>query len=355
MAPMQRRAAAVAVLLWAVAADAATVMIPGEAHGHTAILTCGIGGIAVSQASYGGYVIPATSAVRGAVLSQAAPSIDPPPLADSRPAPLTCRNYAAAAAGGTCDNGGLSDCHCQCGAGHDNPAGAIVDVLSKVAPVCDGLKTCEFPVCWMTGAGAPADCAKPTAIALGDPCLKCKKDFEVGFDCTWGWSFLFVVVPCVGLYLGGGWALNHRSKGLGGLDALPHSEHWRGIAGLAKDGVRFAQARAGGRRGYTPVAAAAAAEQQSRSSADREDGDWEKARDRGGSSSAHEAKRSKRSKEGKKSSSKKASSSGSKGGDVKAAATSGAAPAEEPAAPPAADAAASTASGGGGRWVHVPT
>ena len=354
MAPMQRcaAAAAAAVLLGAVAADAATVMIPGEAHGHTAILTCGIGGIAVSRASYGGYVNTSHAQRRRAVLNRAAPSIDPPPLADSRPAPLACRNYAAAAAGGTCDNGGLSDCHCQCGAGHDNPAGASVDVLPKVAPVCDGLKTCEFPVCWMTGAGAPTDCAKPTAIALGDPCLKCKKDFEVGFDCTWGWSFLFVVVPCVGLYLGGGWALNHRSKGLGGLDALPHIEHWREIAGLAKDGVRFAQARAGGRRGYTPVA-----EQQSRSSADgaRGDGAREKVRERGGSSSTREAKSSKRSKEGKKSSSsKKASSSGSKGGDVEAAATSSAAP-TEPAAPPAADAAASTASGGGGRWVHVPT
>jgi hypothetical protein len=264
-----------------------------------------------------------------------------------------------AAAGGTCDNGGLADCHCQCGAGHDNPSGAIVDVLSKVAPVCDGLKICEFPVCWTTGVGETADCAKPTAVALGDPCLKCKKDFEVAFECTWGWSFLFVVAPCIGLYLGGGWALNHRSRGLDGLDALPHIEQWREVAGLAKDGVRFAQARAGGRRGYVPVNSTATAEQQSRASANTGDGGREKARERGGTSSTREAKSSKRPKEEKQgssskkvSSSKKASRSGSKGSDVEAAATS-VAPTEP--APPTADAVASTASGGGGRWVHVPT
>ena len=62
-----------------------------------------------------------------------------------------------------------------------------------------------------------------------------------------------MVVVVGGLYVGGGWIANRRLKGLDGVDALPHADRWREFAGLARDGVRFTQARIHGQNGYKAV------------------------------------------------------------------------------------------------------
>lgn len=257
------------------------------------------------------------------------------------PATRLYRNYAAAAAGGKCDNGGLADCHCQCGAGHDNPPGAVVDVRAKVAPACNGQKACKFPVCWATGAGQPEACEKPGAVALGDPCLRCKKDFQIVYNCTWGWSFILAAVLCGGLYAGGGWILNHRLKNLNGVDALPHKDRWKELMGLVQDGVRFTQARINGRRGYAAVREEHSETRAAKSVSDRSHGKNGAGREFGTAT-------------GRKSKSRKDSKQRSKPPD----ATEFLPESESSDASRATEAeskAKSTPSGTGGRWVHVPS
>ena len=265
------------------------------------------------------------------------------------------RNYEAVATGGKCDNGGLPDCHCQCGAGHDDPPGAVVNVQAKVGPACNGLSACEFPICWATGAGQPGDCAKPGAVALGDPCLKCKKDFQVNYDCSWGWSFIFALVVVGGLYVGAGWIANHRFKGLDGVDALPHADRWSEFAGLARDGIRFTQAHINGQNRYKAVKRDRSDQidadrdirnsrthdrsHHAKDSASRESGSGSgrKSGDRGNKRSSKATKDSKK------------VSSGSKMKTETTQNTEGAA-----AEARAENAVRSSPSGAGGRWVHVP-
>ena len=316
-------------------ARAAAVTVPREAHGHVAYLSCSLGVIEIAGASYGGWV----NSRRVALLTRAPITVCYRTLNGIC---CTRRNYAAAAAGGTCDNGGLPDCHCQCGVGHDNPPGAVVDVQAKVASVCNAQKACAFTVCWAVGGG-PAECNKPGTVALGDPCVKCKKDFQVIYDCTWGWSFVLVVVLGGGLYAGGGWATNHRLKGLDGIDALPHVDMWREVINLARDGIRFAQARIKGRSGYVAVTE----HSSGRVSADREVRDSPADRREDGGKRGKESKRS--------------SKAGGKGGSVMKSrlldAPSRASEATEGAAASVGAQAAvkSSPSAAGGRWVHVPT
>ena len=67
----------------------------------------------------------------------------------------------------------------------------------------------------------------------------------------WGWTVLGVLVLGGGAYVGGGVMLGGRAgRGSGkgaDLTAHPHFEQWEAVRGLFHDGVRFCQARVGGR------------------------------------------------------------------------------------------------------------
>eukprot|EP01047_Picozoa_sp_COSAG01_P089150 COSAG01_NODE_21327_length_907_cov_1.142327_1_plen_163_part_10 len=130
----------------------------GEAHSQAAHLACSVGTIYIDSADYGSNYLPQ---------------------------------------GGTCTpNPSTPGCHCQCGGEHAKPPGSTVDVARKMAPVCNGRKTCDFPICWtVPSAGA---CAAPTAVALGDPCTQCFKTFRAIYSCSWGADFLLIVLLGVG-------------------------------------------------------------------------------------------------------------------------------------------------------------
>ena len=115
------------------AADASVVLyIPPagqpltESHNKVAHLSCGLGSIAVQTAYYGANYLPSHMMADGC-------------------------------------HGVPSSCKCLCGPGHDPPAqsdaSATVDISSKMIPVCDGKKVCDFAVCWKVGgASRRGDC-----------------------------------------------------------------------------------------------------------------------------------------------------------------------------------------------------
>lgn len=309
-------------------ASAAVTIVPGEAHGKTATLSCGIGSISIQTASYGGNLRP------GPTCAATPPS-----------------------------------CKCECGGAHANPPEAVVTVTSKVATVCDGLKLCEFAVCWQVAPAQAGICHKDGSVALGDPCSGCFKDFEVHYACSWGGEFMLIFLVSVGVYAGGGYAMNHKVKGLSGVDALPNLEFWREVAGLAQDGVRFAQARAHGREhtGYRKVqgvggggakdessnAGGGGREMSSKngSSSKRTKGATGEREDSGGGGKGKRSSEESRKEKKSRSRSKGKSSSGDV--DPEAAVAGAPEPVSAEAAQPGGP--KSAASGGGGRWVHMPS
>ena len=126
MPPRRLRPLVGLLLAGAVAvARAALATVDAEAHTKVAHLACGLGAITVASALYG-------------------------------------QNQIRAAGQGCPANPKTPTCHCECGAGHASAStpDATVDVTRKMAPVCDGLKVCDFAVCWKTADSGPF-CAKP--------------------------------------------------------------------------------------------------------------------------------------------------------------------------------------------------
>jgi len=68
-----------------------------------------------------------------------------------------------------------------------------------------------------------------------------------GMSGSKGWSFVFLVVLAVGLYLIIGIGINKYKFGMDGIETVPHIAFWRRVPGLVKDGVTFsvAQSKAG--------------------------------------------------------------------------------------------------------------
>ena len=155
-----------------------------------------------------------------------------------------------------------------------------------------------------------------------------------------GWDFTAAFVGAALLYLAVGSAMEHQRTGAKGIQALPHLERWRQLAGLVYDGVEFAKGSGGrGRSGGS------GREYRSLPEAERQPS---------GRTREKESK-----KESKKSSS---SSSSSKARSPSKVERKKEARVSEPepetllqSSAAAAVALPGTASAGGGRWVHVPT
>lgn len=64
-------------------------------------------------------------------------------------------------------------------------------------------------------------------------------DNDIAAAGTFGVVVLVLFFVGGAMYAGGGWFYNHRTKGYGGSEALPHIEFWRTIPGLVADGVTF--------------------------------------------------------------------------------------------------------------------
>ena len=351
-------------------ARAAVVTVPSEAHGHVAYLSCGLGAIEIAGASYGGWVnsrrvvaytcrAPITESMHVSnppvewFAARAGTTQQQPPVAHATTP--GCRIATASVGLGTITRLELwSMC---------KPKSLLSATRRKPArlPCAGQLEEAQRSATspgrwpWATRASNAKRTSKlSTTVRLcvslcvsvcvsfcASVCL-CVTNALAGAG-TWGWSFVLVVVLGGGLYAGGGWAMNHRLKGLDGMDALPHVGMWREVISLAQDGIRFAQARIKGRSGYVHVAGAG--HSSGRVSADREVRHPPDRREDAG----------KRGKESKRSS--KASSTGGSGTKSQLDTPAEASQAAEGAGAGAGAQATvkSSASAAGGRWVHVPT
>jgi len=91
---------------------------------------------------------------------------------------------------------------------------------------------------------------KHCAIVVACPSDPCKADpalcgyIDTTASDDWGWSFIWMLLLCVGLYAGGGLVYNHKQRGMP-LEAgsLPHLEFWTEVRALTTDGVVFFRAR----------------------------------------------------------------------------------------------------------------
>jgi hypothetical protein len=55
----------------------------------------------------------------------------------------------------------------------------------------------------------------------------------------WAWTFNVCFLAAVIIYLVGGAYYNKTTKGMRGLEALPHRDFWRELPGLVKEGTIF--------------------------------------------------------------------------------------------------------------------